>query len=132
MKLSELTGTETGQHAHLTVDGQTYSGTIKHLRSNEPRTPHSDQLPIEIQIGETTFNALSPNTDIEVLDRLPAQLPAHGSHFPTETLERVASSKIIEHASGQESRVKLADGRTGTYYLDPAPNGGDTWILRRR
>lgn len=62
---------------------------------------------------------------------LPARIPANGNHFPTETLEHLTGSQIITHAIGAESRIELADGRTGTYRYEPAPNGGGTWHLRR-
>lgn len=141
MQISDLTGTETGQYAHLTVNGRTYSGVLKHIRSHHfpgtdgrltgSGTPPPDRWTIDIHLDTVAFDGLSPETEIEVLDRLPAQLPANGNHFPTEALERLASSTITAHASGHESTVKLADGRTGTYYFEPAPSGG-TWILRRR
>lgn len=62
---------------------------------------------------------------------LPAHLPASGTFFPTEALERQTGSQIVMHASGDQSTIKLADGRTGTYRYEPAPNGSGTWHLRR-
>lgn len=62
---------------------------------------------------------------------LPADVPASGTFFPTETLERLTGSQIVMHASGDQSTIKLADGRTGTYRYEPAPNGGSTWHLRQ-
>lgn len=62
---------------------------------------------------------------------LPARIPANGTPFPAETLEHLAASRLKTRRKSNGTTVELADGRTGSYYLEPGLNGGGTWILRR-
>lgn len=64
---------------------------------------------------------------------MPQRIPATpGLGFPYEAGDRLADSTIRSRSGGREVTITLADGQSGTYYLEPAPGGrGGTWHLRR-
>lgn len=142
MQISDLTGTETGRHAHLTVNGKTYSGAIKHIRSHQfpgtdsrlagNGTPPPDRWTVDIHLDTVAFDGLSPDTEIEVLDRLPSYIPATTVHFPEHAFEQMVQSTLreIAHGSMGAMRVKLDDGREGTYELSTNPQQ-QGWLLAR-
>lgn len=63
---------------------------------------------------------------------LPSRIPHTGPHFPNETFEQIAGSRIVQlnHGSMGQMTVTLADGRVGAYSqsTDPQRPG---WLLHR-
>lgn len=142
MKLSDLNSNDVGRYAHLAINGKTYSGPIRHIRSHDfpgtdPRlaghgTPPADHWTVDIYLDTVAFDGLSPDTEIQLLERLPPRIPTDSRTFPDDVFAEMAGSRLRELTIGSMGAVtvKLADGREGTYELSTNPQQRG-WLLAR-